>query len=173
MFTTPQPRRRSATWLTTVGVAALLATATAAAATETTHSRGALSDLSSAADGTDGATGSAHAIVGAHATTVVLNVRGLSDQPGVVHGAHVHIGPCVANNGAAALGHFNAGGGISDQTEVWLDFEVRDSGNAHATAVAPFTIADGAARSIVIHAAPTDPLTGAAGARLACLPLEL
>jgi Cu-Zn family superoxide dismutase len=172
MFTTRHPRRR-AVWLTTLGLSVLVATSAAAAATETTHSRDALRDLAATADGTDGATGSAHAAVGADRTTVVLNLRDLSDAAGVVRGAHVHIGPCVANNGAAALGHFNAGGGISDQTEVWLDFEVRNSGNAHATAVVPFTIPDGAARSILIHAAPTDPVTGAAGARLACLPLEL
>jgi Cu-Zn family superoxide dismutase len=44
------------------------------------------------------------------------------------------------------------------------------NGTAKATAKVPFTIAPGAASSVVIHALPTDPATGLAGARLACLP---
>lgn len=151
---------------------ALASTVPAAASTRVVHSRGPLSDLSTATvNGTDGGGASAHAIAGEDRTVVVLNLSGLTD-PGVIHGAHVHTGPCVAGDGAAAGPHYNAGGGISADTEVWLDFEVRESGNGHAEAIVPFAIASGAARSIVIHAAPTNPTTGAAGARLACLPLE-
>jgi Cu/Zn superoxide dismutase len=144
----------------------------AAASVRVVQSSGPLSDLSIATvDGTDGARASALAVVGESQTVVVLNLRGLTDG-GAIHGAHVHTGACVAGEGATAGPHYNAGGGISASTEVWLDFEVRDSGNGHAVAIVPFGIAAGAARSIVIHAAPTDPATGAAGARLACLPLE-
>lgn len=136
-------------------------------------SRVALSDLSpSTIDPTDGALARARVRDDEDRTVVTLDVRGLTD-PGAVHGAHVHTGPCVAGDGAAAGPHFNAGGGISDQTEVWLDFEVRESGHGKAKARVTFVIPPGGAQSIVIHAAPTNPATGAAGARLACLPLEL
>lgn len=143
-----------------------------AACARVVQSRGPLSDLSVATvDGTDGGHARAFGVVGQNRTVVVLAVGGLTD-PGTIHGAHVHTGPCVAGDGAAAGPHYNAGGGISASTEVWLDFEVKPAGRGFAFASVPFTIAPGAARSIVIHAAPTDPVTGAAGARLACLPLE-
>lgn len=153
--------------------ATLLAAATpaAAAAARVTTNGAALSDLAAAtADGTDGADASAIAVVRGDRTGVVLVVRGLTDG-GAVHGAHVHTGPCVAGDGAAAGPHYNHGGGVSATTEVWLDFEVRGSTGV-AVADVPFAIPEGGAHSIVIHAAPTNPATGAAGARLACLPLE-
>jgi Cu-Zn family superoxide dismutase len=156
-----------------LGGALVLASAVpAAAATRVVVSRGPLADLSPAtADGTDGGAGLAVGVAGDSSTLVLLAVRGLTDS-GAVHGAHVHTGPCVAGNGAIAGPHYNAGGGISDQTEVWLDFEVRSSIGI-AVAKVPFAIPAGGAQSIVIHAAPTDPVTGAAGARLACLPFVL
>ena len=58
---------------------------------------------------------------------------------------------------------------ISEDTEVWLDFTV-DDGAGTATASVPFVPQPGA-RSVVIHAIPTDHHTGLAGARLACLPV--
>jgi Cu/Zn superoxide dismutase len=92
-------------------------------------------------------------------------------------GAHVHTGPCIAGEPAAAGPHFNitAVGGnppttISPATEVWLDFTIRANGTAHSNTKVPFTIPAGGAGAVVVHALPTDPATGAAGARLACLP---
>ncbi len=142
----------------------------AAAGVRVVANRAPLSDLAPTTDDTDGARGLAVGVIGNDSTTVVLVATNLN-RSGAVHGAHVHTGPCVAGNGAAAGPHYNHGGGISAQTEVWLDFEVRGSTGV-AVARTPFAIPAGAARSIVIHAAPTDPITGAAGARLACLPLE-
>lgn len=137
-------------------------------------SKAALSDLSAAADPTDGAWAVASATVAEGMTVVVLNVKGLdADQAGRTLGAHVHIGPCVAGAGAAALGHYNSlAGGISPDTEVWLDFTIRAGGTGHAEAVVPFEIEAGTAHSIVIHRDPTAAGTGVAGPRLACIPLE-
>lgn len=137
------------------------------------QSKAALSDLSTVSSATDGAWAVATAAVGSAQTTVTLSVKQLDlGATGTTFGAHVHIGPCVPGDGAAALGHYNHGGSASPQTEVWLDFTATDGGTGHATAVVPFAIPPGAARSIVIHALPTAP-DGSAGARLACLPLEL
>jgi Cu/Zn superoxide dismutase len=73
---------------------------------------------------------------------------------------------------------------VNDQTEVWLNFHVNSGGNAEATATVPFVPTpgdDGLARSITFHATatvhhqmdPTDPAVGTAGAKLACLPLDI
>ena len=133
--------------------------------------KAALTDLNGNANPTDGAWAVASATVTEGQTVVVINVKDISAEAGTTFGAHVHVGPCVEANGAAALGHYNAGGGVSPGTEVWLDFTVTGGGTGHATAIVPFAIEEGTARSIVIHALPTAP-DGAAGARLACLPLE-
>lgn len=136
-------------------------------------SKAGLSDLQPATDqATDGAWAVASAAVTGGRTVVVLNVKGLDEgAAGTTFGAHVHTGSCVAGNGAAAGPHYNHGGGVSPDTEVWLDFTATGGGTGHATAVVPFEIPAGAAASIVIHALPTAP-DGTAGARLACLPLE-
>ncbi len=106
------------------------------------------------------------------ATRVALRLRGLdAAAAGNRYGAHIHVGPCVAGDGAAAGPHYNAGGGVSEETEVWLDFVIGANGTAAASTTVPFVIAPGTAQSLVIHALPTDP-TGAAGARIACLPVE-
>lgn len=137
-------------------------------------SKASLSDVSVLTDDpTDGAWAVATATVGEGQTVVVLNVKDLDrSEEGRRLGAHVHVGPCVAGNGAAALGHYRvAGAAVSPETEVWLDFTISDGGTGHATAIIPFEIAPGDAHSIVIHHDPTEE-TGAAGARLACIPLE-
>ncbi len=134
--------------------------------------KGDLADLSTSADPFDDARAAAAAKVGEGHTSVRLKLRNIDrDYAGSTFGAHVHVGPCVENNGAAAGSHYNAGGGVSPETEVWLDFTVRSNGTARAKARVSFEIPPGAAMSIVIHESPTAP-DGAAGARLACLPLE-
>jgi Cu/Zn superoxide dismutase len=135
-----------------------------------------LSDLSSAANATDGGYGRLYAVApGDGNTYFVLVLTGLDpDAAGTTYGAHVHVGPCVAGNGAAALGHYNTGTGgpPSRQNEVWLDFTVRPGGVGVAYATAPFEIEPGTARSVVVHALPTEPGTGIAGGRIACLPVN-
>ena len=107
----------------------------------------------------------------------MLRVRGVEGADGQTFGAHLHLGPCVAGQPAAALGHYNTdvlAGVVSpetnERTEVWLDVTV-DDGSGTATASVPFVPSPGE-RSIVIHAVATDHDTGTAGARLACLPVE-
>lgn len=134
---------------------------------------GELSDLATATDNaTDGASARVYAVAyGASSTYVVLVVSGLDPEAaGKTYGAHVHVGPCVEGNGAAALGHYNTGGPPSPTTEVWLDFEVLPGGYAWAATRVPFQIQEGTAQSVVVHADPTAP-SGAAGARIACLPV--
>lgn len=134
---------------------------------------GDLTDLGSqTSEPTDGAWAVASATVQNGRTIVRLNVKDLgAGAAGETFGAHVHVGPCVAGDGGAAGGHYNAGGGVAPDTEVWLDFTVTVGGTGHAAANVPFEIDPGDAHAIVIHALPTAP-DGAAGARLACLPLE-
>ncbi len=161
--------------------AALLfvAAATAAAAPPApvrTTGAGPLRDLQLApAQPTDGGTAQVLATESGGTTTVTLKVQGLDRAfAGSVLGAHVHTGTCVAGDGAAAGPHYNSTGGtaISDETEVWLDFTIDTSGRGLATARVPFTIPAGGAGAVVIHAAHPDHVTGAAGPRLACLPVQ-
>ena len=77
-----------------------------------------------------------------------------------------------------SLGHYNADvhAGhvpvvVSTQTEVWLDFTVDATGAGDSSTAVRFPV-DAGASSVVVHAAPTDPATGLAGPRLACLPVE-
>lgn len=159
-----------------VGAALLAGTAPAHASPSVVTAAGPLADLSSAANATDGADARLFAIAPGNGTTyVTLVVTGLDPAAaGTTYGAHVHVGPCIAGNGAAALAHYNSGtgGNPSPQNEVWLDFTVRPGGVGVARASVPFEIAPGAAQSVVVHANPTQPGTGVAGGRLACLPVQ-
>jgi Cu-Zn family superoxide dismutase len=161
-----------------VALAGFIATGPAAAAGgPVARSAGPLSDLQPAVAGPfDGASAAVQIVASGDSSHTVLRVRGVEGADGRTFGAHLHLGPCVAGNGAAALGHYNtdvlAGvtpPEVSERTEVWLDFTV-DDGAGTATASVPFVPLPGA-RSVVIHAMATDAHTGAAGARLACLPV--
>lgn len=136
---------------------------------------GELRDLQTAtSQPTDHATAQVVATEAEGTTTVTLKVQGLDHgATGQTLGAHVHVGGCEAGNGGAAGPHYNSAGGstVSDETEVWLDFTVAANGTGRATATVPFTIAPGGAGSVVIHALHTDHVTGAAGARWACIPV--
>jgi hypothetical protein len=123
-----------------------------------------------------------------------VQVRGVDDSAvGKVYGAHLHQGPCgLAKDQAGVLqptvgAHYNTSAKdpvtglytvISNRTEVWLDFEVDPFGNARSTARVPFVPTAGE-RSITLHASPTlhhataTAAAGTAGAKLACLPLEI
>jgi hypothetical protein len=110
-------------------------------------------------------------------STFTLSIRGIDESAiGNEYPAHLHVGPCDANDPGAAGGHYNtdiiAGIGspkVSEKTEVHLDFTVRETGTAHVVVRVPFvpTVApEGGSRSIVIH-------SGETSTRLACLPLNI
>ena len=167
-------------WLTAAAVAAGLAVGAgpAAAASTFVQAGGALRDLQpGVANATDGATARLWAVQAGGETTYVLIVQGLDPASvGTTYGAHVHVGPCVAGNGAAAGPHYNSDGGVpTPENEVWLDFTVRAGGFGIARTTVPFTIEPGDAQSVVIHLQPTQhggSTPGAAGGRQACLPVE-
>ena len=163
---------------TAVGATAIiLLTATPALALGPfARSSGLLSDLAPAASGPfDGASARVQLVESADASHAVLTVKGIgAAAEGQTFGAHLHDGPCLAGNGAAAEGHYNSHvhgditpAEISDRTEIWLDFTVVD-GAGSGTASVPF-VPEGGSRSVVVHALPTNAQTGLAGPRLACL----
>jgi Cu/Zn superoxide dismutase len=133
-----------------------------------------LSDLQTTSAGPlDGGTGWLRMTLGQARSSFVLKVAGIDrSAKGTTYGAHLHSGPCVPGDGAAAGPHYNSATPpvIDDRHEVWLDFTVTRTGEGRATAVVPFVPIHGA-RSVVIHAMETDPDTGAAGDRLACFPV--
>lgn len=129
------------------------------------------------ADPTDGARSELRVTVDEDSAKFRLTLRGLDRAAaGRTFGAHLHLGTCVAGDGAAALAHYNTDviNGVTPvranpDTEVWLDFTATDEGTAMVGAVVPFAPAAGN-HSIVIHRDPTAG-TGVAGPRLACLPV--
>jgi Cu/Zn superoxide dismutase len=156
-------------------VLALMALPTAASAAPAQVFRGDLVDLSSATADPFG-DASAHLVMTetANGTLFHLRVKGIDvAHAGQSYGAHLHIGPCVEGNGAAALGHYNVSIAsppvVSNQTEVWLDFTVTEDGTGAGDALVPFIPVPGE-RAVVIHAEATAP-SGSAGARLVCLPV--
>jgi len=165
--------------LATAAIAAglVVGSGPAGAASLFVESRGELSDYApSAYNATDGATADLWAVAAGGTTTFFVFFSGLDPAAaGTTYGVHVHVGPCVAGNGAAAGPHYNTGGTPSTDTEVWLDFTVLPGGYGFAYTTVPFTIEPGDAQSMVVHALPTQdggPTPGAAGGRQACLPVE-
>lgn len=109
-----------------------------------------------------------HAWARGDSTRVRLMVTGL--EPGRTFGAHVHTKPC-ADDPLASGGHYQHSTDPSvplAEREVWLDVTADADGHASTSTTVPWTFAPGTAGSVVIHALPTNPTTGAAGARLAC-----
>jgi Cu-Zn family superoxide dismutase len=108
-----------------------------------------------------------HARTRGATTTVRLMVDGL--PPGRTFGAHVHTGTC-GSDPTTSGGHYQHPGasGTLAQREVWLDVTSDAEGRGVTTTTVPWSFAAGTAGSVVIHALPTNPSTGAAGARLAC-----
>lgn len=109
---------------------------------------------------------------GSGRTIVTLKVQGLDPKlAGTTFGAHVHVARCGSEPSAAG-GHFMHGtatGSLEDR-EIWLDFTVNRGGNATARAERPWVF-DSSAKSVVIHAEPTN-AAGGAGSRLACTTAE-
>ena len=173
---------KTTTWrkaATILGAGVLLSMAGTANA-EPARARGAgpLRDLQVAtSQPTDGATAQVVATESDGRTTVTLKVQALDQAAaGMMLGAHIHAGSCVAGDGAAAGPHYNAGGTASPLTEVWLDFTIDANGTARSETTVPFVIPQGGAAALVIHAMATSPgptpAPGTAGARLACLPIQ-
>ena len=54
---------------------------------------------------------------------------------------------------------------------MWFDFETNAGGTAVSNRVHDTAIREDEAKSIVVHADKTDPSTGKAGAKLACIDL--
>lgn len=165
--------------LATLATALLLSLAPAAPANPHVRTGGPLVDLRpQVADPTDGASARVLAMRLAGRTVTIFHLRGLDRSAAHrTFGAHVHVGPCAPGDGAAAGPHFNidvhrgvSPPAVSSRTEIWLDFTVTRRGTGHAVSLVPFAVPPGAARSIVVHELPTDP-AGAAGPRLACIPV--
>lgn len=115
-----------------------------------------------------GITTQVHAWARGDTTTVRLMVTGL--PPDRTFGAHVHTGTCAADP-LAAGGHYQHSVDASvplAQREVWLDVTSDADGRGVATTTVPWSFVSGTAGSVVIHALPTNPVNGSAGARLAC-----
>jgi Cu/Zn superoxide dismutase len=169
--------RRTSVLLPAVSVAALSAgLAVHAYAAPAKVFQGPLVDLSTTTADPFGDT-SAHLVMtpNAHGTLFHLRVKGIDPSAaGHSYGAHLHAGPCVAGDGAAAGPHYNVSTTsppvVTDQTEVWLDFTATTGGTGAADTIVPFLPARGI-RSVVIHAEATTP-NGTAGPRLVCLPVE-
>jgi hypothetical protein len=130
-------------------------------------------DLAPTAENPTDGTSAGYSVKGkGDSTTVTLYVSGFAAElAGTTYGAHVHTGPCVAGDGAAAGPHFHNGTPPSKTTEVWLDVTVGEDGTGTSTATVPFAIPAGAAQSIVIHEKPTA-ADGTAGGRFACIPFK-
>ena len=113
-----------------------------------------------------------HAWTRGESTRVRLMVEGL--PPGRTFGAHVHTGSC-GSDPLASGGHYQPSTDATvplAQREVWLDVTSDAEGRGVATTTVPWSFAPGTAGSVVIHANPTNPTTGAAGARLACTSVD-
>lgn len=104
----------------------------------------------------------------AGSTVVRLSATGLPADR--TFGAHVHVLPCGLDP-LASGGHYqhstDASVPLRDR-EVWLDIASDRAGRAVTVTTVPWEFEPGTAGSVVLHAAPTDEATGAAGARLLC-----
>jgi Cu-Zn family superoxide dismutase len=100
-------------------------------------------------------------------TEIRLMVDGL--EAGRRFGAHVHLKPCgsLATDSGGHYQHGDVALPLSDR-EIWLDFTTDVLGHGVGRATVPWLIEAGTAGSVVVHASPTDPVSGAAGARLFC-----
>ncbi len=165
-----------------VGLSAAVAVASTAVAAGAAINRFSddLRDYSTTTSGPfDHATARLQLVESRGGTTAVLHVRGVDPAvAGRTFGAHLHNAACATDQPLLSGTHYNhdAHSGtspvtVSDATEVWLDFTVDSTGAGDSSSAVRFNVIPGT-RSIVVHANPTDPATGGAGARLACLPVE-
>jgi superoxide dismutase, Cu-Zn family len=146
------------------------------------YSRDNLRDLSKAApDVFDGARATAFMMSVNGESTFRLQVSAIDKSAvGNKYPAHLHEGPCVAGDGAAAGGHYNTQKEdglqppylINGETEVHLDFTVSSQRSVRVVSVVPFVPKPGD-RSIVIHSNQPPVAPATSPARWACLPLHI
>ncbi|MEV0665173.1 hypothetical protein ACIBI3_39925 [Actinomadura luteofluorescens] len=107
-----------------------------------------------------------------HRTWVSLRVWGMPrEAAGRTFGAHVHVNRCGPKPEDAGPHYHDPDappGTPMPEMEIWLDVTVRPDGRGHSRTSVPWRVAAKAAESLVVHAKPTDPKTGDAGARLIC-----
>ena len=108
---------------------------------------------------------------------MVLNVRGWPySARNRVFGAHAHAKPCAADPAASGPHYANPASDTSKPfaaREVWLDVNLDSQGRGMSFALFDWRIRKGDAGSVVIHAEPTNLITGAAGARILCTTVAL
>lgn len=177
-MTVPRYLAAAAVVLLTTGVVST-APAQASGRAEVVRAQGNLRDLQLSTAGPFDHARARLVMVQRHGRSVViLKVQGIDRSvAGRDFGAHLHTGPCVTGDGAAAGPHYNSDTvaghvppRVDASTEVWLDFGVTRAGTGFAISRVPFTPLPGN-RAIVIHEMPTDH-HGAAGPRQACLPVS-
>jgi hypothetical protein len=96
---------------------------------------------------------------------LTLSVKGLPANK--TFGAHLHATSCADNKGS---GHYQHDGtAVNADNEVWLDITTDASGKGRVIERKPYAVAAEKAKSVVVHANPTDPTTGKAGDKLACV----
>jgi Cu-Zn family superoxide dismutase len=146
------------------------------------HSSGDVKDLSTATpDVFDDASATAFMMAVNGESTFKLYVRGIDKSAvGKKYPAHLHEGPCVAGDGAAAGGHYNTQKeaglaspyAVNGETEVHLDFTVNSPYHVSVTTAVPFVPKPGE-RSIVFHSDKPPVAPATSPARLACLPFHI
>ena len=112
-------------------------------------------------------------------TRVELQAEGL--QPNRAYGVHAHVRPCGAT-GEAAGPHLQHRADpvqpsvdpayANRRNEIWLDLRTDGTGSGTATTEVPFSFAERAPASVVVHERPTATgpgEAGTAGGRVACL----
>lgn len=130
-----------------------------------------------------GAQASVLAVSGPHGTIVSLLPQGL--VPNRAYGAHVHTRTCGPSPSDSGPHYQNIPDPHQPSTdpayanpanEIWLDFTTDPAGNAVAMTKVDWTFTERHAHSVVIHEHHThtgEGEAGVAGARLACLKVEL
>ncbi|TDC78185.1 superoxide dismutase family protein [Actinomadura sp. 7K507] len=105
-------------------------------------------------------------------TVVKLRVSGFpKEAAGKTFGTHVHAKKCGPKPEDAGPHYENPDakpGTPLREKEIWLDVKIGEDGKGRSRAVVPWKVAKGSAGSVIVHAEPTDPKTGDAGARLTC-----
>jgi hypothetical protein len=108
-------------------------------------------------------------------TAFTIRVRNIA--PGFTErtfGAHLHTDSCVTDTPGGTGPHYQHSGLDFPASEVWFELVPGDDGVAEDRTVVPFVPEDeNGVMSIVIHAGSTDPVTGLAGPKEVCLPLEI
>jgi hypothetical protein len=119
---------------------------------------------------------------GADNTTFTIRLTGI--DPSVANttfGSHLHTGPCVENGGGSVGPHYNhdvtlgiSPARIGPETEVWFDLVPDEDGMAYDVTTVPFVPVDpDGVMSVVVHQLATDPVTGIAGTKQACFPVDV